>query len=136
LTSRARKSRFLPCLTGIFGSVNRTWSAGDDNDEGINITMLGASSLAVDAKDANLFNAVSLSRLAETAGFEVPIAHTPGRLEAEFVPKAALEGEVRLDPFLHRVLVDEWERLGWPYQMLFADQGLSSHMWLAAGCRG
>ena len=26
----------------------------------------------------------------------------------------------------------EWERLGWPYQMFLAEQGLSSHMWLAA----
>jgi hypothetical protein len=30
------------------------------------------------------------------------------------------------------VLVEEWERLGWPFQMFLAEQGLSSHMWLAA----
>ena len=46
--------------------------------------------------------------------------------------EAALKGEVRLDPFLNRVLVEEWERLGLPFQMFLAEQGLSSHMWLAA----
>jgi hypothetical protein len=104
----------------------------EDNDEGFNIAMLGACSLAVDAQDVNLFNALALRRLVETAGFEVLIGHTPGSLDAEFVGKAALKGEVRLDPFLHPALVEEWERLGWPYQMFLAEQGLSSHMWLAA----
>src|SRR5580704_3289519 len=102
------------------------------NGEGFDVAMLRAGSLAVDAEHVNLFNPVSLRRLVEAAGFEVLTVHTPGRLDAEFVREAALKGEVRLDPFLHRVLVEEWERLGWPFQMFLAEQGLSSHMWLAA----
>ena len=63
-------------------------------------------------------------------------SQTPGRLDAEFVREAALKGDVRLDPFLHRVLVEEWERLGWPFQTFLAEQGLSSHMWLVARRHG
>ena len=102
------------------------------NGEGFDIAMLGAGSLAVDAEHVNLFNPASLRRLVKAAGFEVLTVQTPGRLDAEFVREAALKGEVRLDPFLHRVLVEEWERLGWPFQMFLAEQRLSSHMWLAA----
>jgi hypothetical protein len=53
--------------------------------------------------------------------------HTPGRLDAEFVDEAALKGEVRLDPFLHRMLDEERERLRWPFQVLLAEQGLFHH---------
>ena len=102
------------------------------NGEGFDIAALGAGSLAVDAEHVNLFNPSSLRRLVESVGFEVLIVHTPGRLDAEFVREAALRGEVKLDPFLQRVLVTEWERLGWPFQMFLAEHGLSSHMWLAA----
>ena len=58
---------------------------------------------------------------------KVLTVHTPGRLDAEFVDEAALKGEVRLDPFLHRMLPEERERLGWPFQLLLAEQGLSHH---------
>ncbi len=102
------------------------------NGEGFDIAMLGAGSLAVDAEHVNLFNPDSLSRLVQSTGFETLEVHTPGRLDAEFVREAALRGEVGLDPFLHRILVTEWERLGWPFQQFLAGQGLSSHMWLAA----
>jgi SAM-dependent methyltransferase len=102
------------------------------NGEGFDIAMLGARSLAVDAEHVNLFNPDSLSRLVESSGFEVLTVHTPGRLDAEFVREAALKREIRLDSFLERVLVLEWERLGWPFQLFLAEHGLSSHMWLAA----
>ena len=48
--------------------------------------------------------------------------------------EAALAGKIDLsgDPFLKRVLVDEWERLGPPFQRFLAEHGLSSHMWLVA----
>lgn len=102
------------------------------NADGFDIATLGAHSLAVDVEHLNLFNPESLRRLVVSAGFEVLTVHTPGRLDAEFVREAALKGEIRLDPFLQRVLVSDWERLGWPFQMFLAEHGLSSHMWLAA----
>jgi 2-polyprenyl-3-methyl-5-hydroxy-6-metoxy-1,4-benzoquinol methylase len=102
------------------------------NGEGFDIAMLGAGSLAVDAEHVNLFNPDSLRSLVESAGFGVLTVHTPGRLDAEFVREAALKGAVRLDPFLQRVLIDEWDRLGWPFQVFLAEHSLSSHMWLAA----
>jgi 2-polyprenyl-3-methyl-5-hydroxy-6-metoxy-1,4-benzoquinol methylase len=102
------------------------------NGEGFDIAMLGAKALAVDAEHVNLFNPASLSRLVAAHGFEVLEATTPGRLDAEFVREAALKGEIALDPFLRRVLVDEWDSRGWPFQQFLAANGLSSHMWLAA----
>ena len=102
------------------------------NGEGFDVAMLGAGSAAVDAEHVNLFNPASLCQLVESAGFEVLTVHTPGRLDAEYVREAALRGEVQLDPFLQRVLVAEWDRFGWPFQMFLAEHGLSSHMWLAA----
>lgn len=102
------------------------------NGQGFDIQMLGAKALAVDAEHVNLFNPGSLGRLLERHGFEVLESATPGRLDAEFVREAALKNEVRLDTFLQRVLVDEWDRLGWPFQQFLAAQSLSSHMWIAA----
>lgn len=102
------------------------------NGQGFDIATLGPKALAVDAEHVNLFNPGSLSLLLERAGFEVLEASTPGRLDAEFVREVALEGEIALDPFLHRVLVDEWETLGWPFQEFLAANGLSSHMWISA----
>jgi 2-polyprenyl-3-methyl-5-hydroxy-6-metoxy-1,4-benzoquinol methylase len=104
------------------------------NGQGFDIAMLGARALAVDAEHVNLFNPESLSGLLQRSGFEVLEASTPGRLDAEFVREAALKGEIDLagDPFLTRVLLDEWDRLGWPFQQFLAANGLSSHMWIAA----
>lgn len=104
------------------------------NGQGFDIAMLGAGALAVDAEHVNLFNPASLASLVARSGFEVLEVTTPGRLDAEFVREAALKGEVDLsnDAFLKRVLLDEWDRLGWPFQQFIASNGLSSHMWLAA----
>lgn len=104
------------------------------NGEGFDIAMLGARALAVDAEHVNLFNPESLSDLLRRTGFDVLEASTPGRLDAEFVREAALKGELDLagNAFLKRVLLDEWDRLGWPFQQFLAAQGLSSHMWIAA----
>jgi 2-polyprenyl-3-methyl-5-hydroxy-6-metoxy-1,4-benzoquinol methylase/ribosomal protein S27E len=104
------------------------------NGQGFDIAMLGRDSLAVDPEHVNLFNPASLSLLVEACGFEVLEVSTPGRLDAEFVHTAIEEGtfDVSGDPFLKRVLVDEWERLGWPFQQFLAENGLSAHMWLAA----
>jgi 2-polyprenyl-3-methyl-5-hydroxy-6-metoxy-1,4-benzoquinol methylase len=102
------------------------------NGQGFDIAMLGAKALAVDAEHVNLFNPASLARLVAAYGFAILEVTTPGRLDAEFVREAALKGEIALDPFLNRVLVEEWDRLGWPFQQFLAGQGLSSHLWLAA----
>lgn len=104
------------------------------NGQGFDIAMLGAGALAVDAEHVNLFNPASLAGLVARSGFEVLEVTTPGRLDAEFVREAALKGEIDLssDAFLKRVLLDEWDRLGWPFQQFLAANGLSSHMWLAA----
>jgi 2-polyprenyl-3-methyl-5-hydroxy-6-metoxy-1,4-benzoquinol methylase len=106
------------------------------NGQGFDIAMLGAAALAVDAEHVNLFNPASLARLVTESGIAVLETTTPGRLDAELVREAALKGETRLDPFLHRVLVTEWDRLGWPFQQFLAANGLSSHLWLAARREG
>lgn len=104
------------------------------NGLGFDIAVLGGKALAVDAEHVNLFNPASLSRLLGQSGFDVLEASTPGRLDAELVREAVLKGEFDLsdDPFLSRVLIAEWDRLGWPFQQFLADNGLSSHMWIAA----
>jgi SAM-dependent methyltransferase len=102
------------------------------NGQGFDIAQLGAAALAVDAEHVNLFNPASLARLVAAHGFAVLEVTTPGRLDAEFVREAALKGEVDLDTFLRRVLIEEWDRLGWPFQQFLAANGLSSHMWLEA----
>jgi len=104
------------------------------NAEGFDIAQLGPASLAIDPEHVNLFNPSALSLLVSETRFEMLEATTPGRLDAEFVHAAIVDGRVEQprDPFLRRVLVDEWDRLGWPFQQFLADNGLSSHMWLAA----
>lgn len=108
------------------------------NGEGFDIAVLGAGSQAVDAEHVNLFNPRSLSRLVASEGFEVLEVTTPGRLDAEIVRDEVLAGrhDLARDPFLRRVLIDEWDRLGWPFQNFLADNGLSSHMWLVARAGG
>ncbi len=84
------------------------------NGQGFDISTLGPVSLAVDPEHVNLFNPRSLTMLAESCGFEVLEISTPGRLDTEFVHEAILQGkfDVSDNPFIKRVLVDEWERLG------------------------
>ena len=104
------------------------------NGLGFDIAVLGGRALAVDAEHVNLFNPGSLTRLLESSSFLVLEASTPGRLDAELVRDAVLKGGLDLsnNPFLCRVLIDEWERLGWRFQQFLSANGLSSHMWIAA----
>jgi len=104
------------------------------NGLGFDIEVLGARALAVDAEHVNLFNPGSLAKLLERSEFSVFETSTPGRLDAELVREAALKGELDLsgDPFLRRILIEEWDRLGWPFQQFLAATGLSSHLWVAA----
>jgi 2-polyprenyl-3-methyl-5-hydroxy-6-metoxy-1,4-benzoquinol methylase len=104
------------------------------NSDGFDIAYLGAASLAVDAEHVNLFNPLGLRMLLESCGFEVVEWSTPGRLDVEFVYRAIANGAVEVpgDPFMRRVLKDEYETLGWPFQEFLAANGLSSHMWFVA----
>ncbi|MCX5876792.1 MAG: class I SAM-dependent methyltransferase [Deltaproteobacteria bacterium] len=104
------------------------------NGEGFDVAVLGPGSKAVDAEHVNLFNPASLGVLVRSCGFEVLEVNTPGRLDAEFVHDAIVKDEYNVSgqPFLQRVLVDEWERLGGDFQQFLAEHQLSSHMWLVA----
>ena len=104
------------------------------NGQGFDISVLRENSLAIDPEHVNLFNPKSLSLLIESCGYEVLAATTPGRLDTEFVHVAIEEGKLDVSerPFLKRVLSDQWKQLGWPFQQFLAENGLSSHMWLAA----
>lgn len=104
------------------------------NGRGFDVLELGAGSSAVDTEHLNLFNPESLTALLERRGFEVLEVQTPGRLDAELVRKAVLAGEKELisEPFLQRVLIDDWEHLGGAFQDYLAEQGLSSNQWVVA----
>ncbi len=104
------------------------------NGEGFDIELLGAGSQAIDVEHVNLFNPRSIDGFLRGNGFRDISVTTPGRLDAEIVREAVLKGSFDLSgqPFLRRVLIDEWERLGWPFQQFLADAGLSSHMWVTA----
>ncbi len=102
------------------------------NGLGFDVAMLGPKALAVDSEHVNLFNPNSVLLLLNRCGFDVLEVTTPGRLDAELVRDAALKQEIKLDPFLQRVLLDEWDELGQPFQKFLAEHHLSSHMWLAA----
>jgi len=104
------------------------------NGDGFDIATLGPGSQAIDVEHVNLFNPGSLEALLRANGFADIAVSTPGRLDAEIVREAALAGEFDLSeqPFLRRVLIDEWEDLGWPFQRFLAETGLSSHMWITA----
>jgi 2-polyprenyl-6-hydroxyphenyl methylase/3-demethylubiquinone-9 3-methyltransferase len=104
------------------------------NGDGFDIATLGPGSQAIDVEHVNLFNPGSLKSLLQDNGFSDISVSTPGRLDAEIVREAALAGGIDLSgqPFLRRVLIDEWDDLGWPFQKFLADTGLSSHMWVTA----
>jgi SAM-dependent methyltransferase len=104
------------------------------NVRGFDIQTLGPLSDAIDPEHVNLFHPDSLAALLTGEGFDVLEAQTPGRLDAELVRKRVMAGEADLSgqPFLQRVLLDEWDRLGEPFQDFLTDNGLSSNMWLVA----
>ena len=104
------------------------------NGKGFDIQTLGVMSDAVDHEHLNYFNPKSLGQLLEKAGLKVLESFTPGQLDADLVRNKVLAGEfdVSDQPFLQRVLVDEWERLGSSFQEFLIQQGLSSNMWVVA----
>jgi 2-polyprenyl-3-methyl-5-hydroxy-6-metoxy-1,4-benzoquinol methylase/ribosomal protein S27E len=104
------------------------------NGAGFEVVTLRELSSTVDVEHLNYFNPQSLSLLIGSCGFDVLESFTPGKLDAELVRKRALDGGLSLEsqPFLRRVLVGEWERLGTSFQQFLAENGLSSHMWVVA----
>ena len=105
------------------------------NIRGFDLEILGPASENIDAPEhLNYFHPASLSRLLERCGFRVDEVLTPGKLDAELVRLKALSGEVDLagQPFLKRVLIDDWERAGGPFQEFLASACYSSHLWVVA----
>lgn len=104
------------------------------NYAGFDIATLGVLSDSLDAEHINLFNPESLGKLVEASGFELLELSTPGELDAELVRNKVIDGTFRLDDqsFLSKVLIDDWDRLGTPFQAFLKEQRLSSHMWLVA----
>ncbi len=100
---------------------------------GFDVQELREKSTAVDNEHLNLFHPESMRVLLTRVGFDVLEVTTPGKLDAELVRKAVLVGKHELaSPFLQRVLIDDWDRLGTPFQQFLADHGFSSHMWTVA----
>jgi len=104
------------------------------NVKGFDIQMLGELSDTVNYQHLNYFHPDSLSDLMETCDFRVIEVLTPGKLDTELVRKKILSGELNISnrPFLERILVEEWNRLGNHFQNFLADNLLSGHMWIVA----
>jgi 2-polyprenyl-3-methyl-5-hydroxy-6-metoxy-1,4-benzoquinol methylase len=104
------------------------------NGQGFEIMELRELSGSVDNEHLNLFNPDSLLHLVTSCGLGVVEVLTPGDLDAELVRKKALSEEIDMSDrrFLSRVLVEEWERVGGPFQRFLSTNLLSSHLWLAA----
>jgi 2-polyprenyl-3-methyl-5-hydroxy-6-metoxy-1,4-benzoquinol methylase len=104
------------------------------NGKGFDVETLGPLSNTVDHEHLNYFNPSSLAGLMASQSLTVLESFTPGELDAELVRKKALTGEFDLSgqPFLRKVLIDEWETLGAPFQQFLVANGLSSNMWIVA----
>jgi len=104
------------------------------NGQGFDVETLGPISDTVDHEHLNYFNPKSLSKTVENLGLEVLDVSTPGVLDAELVRNKIIEGEfdVTEQPFLKKVLIDEWDNLGETFQNLLIKNELSSNMWLVA----
>ena len=104
------------------------------NGKGFDVETLGPLSDTVDHEHLNYFNEKSLGIMLEKAGLEVVESSTPGVLDADLVRNKILSGEfdVSNQPFLKKVLIDEWESLGGSFQDFLVEQGLSSNLWIVA----
>ncbi len=104
------------------------------NIKGFDIAILGTRSNSIDHEHVNYFHPQAITQLLERLGMTVLEVLTPGKLDTDLVRKAALAGRIDLtgQPFLHRVLIEEWESVGGVFQDFLAANGLSSHMWVVA----
>jgi SAM-dependent methyltransferase len=78
----------------------------------------------------NMFHPAAIRLLLESCGFAVREVQTPGRLDADIVRGKILKGgfDVSNQPFLRRVLIEEWDRLGESFQRFLRENGLSSNL--------
>jgi len=104
------------------------------NVKGFDVAILQALSSTISVEHLNYFHPDSLSHLIDECGFGILEVLTPGKLDAELVRKEILDSKLDVSsrPFLRRILVDDWERVGDAFQRFLADNLLSSHMWLVA----
>jgi 2-polyprenyl-3-methyl-5-hydroxy-6-metoxy-1,4-benzoquinol methylase len=104
------------------------------NGQGFDIETLGPASNTVDHEHLNYFNPDSLAGLLARSGLEILESFTPGKLDADLVRNKILAGEfdVSEQPFLKKVLIDDWENQGDAFQEFLVHQGLSSNMWIVA----
>jgi SAM-dependent methyltransferase len=104
------------------------------NGQGFDVEVLGTASNTVDHEHLNYFNPSSLGRLLAGCGLELVESFTPGKLDAELVRNKVLAGEFDLSsqPFLRRVLIDQWQELGAAFQEFLIASGQSSNMWIVA----
>jgi SAM-dependent methyltransferase len=104
------------------------------NGLGFDVETLGMLSSTVDHEHLNYFNPASLSDMLARSGMEVLESFTPGRLDAELVRNQALSGAYSLadQPFLRKLLVEEWEQHGTAFQEFLVARGLSSNLWVVA----
>ncbi len=102
------------------------------NGQGFDIKVLKEKSQAVDSEHVNLFNTNSIGLLLERSGFKLIDVFTPGRLDAEIVRDEILKNNFKADDFLHELLIEKWETIGWKFQKFLASNNLSSHMWTIA----
>lgn len=100
------------------------------NSKGFDIITLGVHSGCFQHGHLNYFHPDSMHALFLAHGFDPILSCTPGRLDAELVRKAALRGEIDLadQPFLQRVLLKDWEKIGSEFQKFLSSNALSSHM--------
>lgn len=105
------------------------------NIKGFDLMMLGKKSDNMTAPNhLTFFHPKSLELLLQNAGLKVLEIITPGKLDAELVRKSALKDDfdVKKHPFLEEVLINNWEKIGKPFQNFLANNNLSSHMWVVA----
>ena len=104
------------------------------NIQGFDLLMLRELSKTVDTEHLNYFNPDSLRYLLERCGFKIIEILTPGKLDAELVRKASLAGDfdIKKHPFIEKVLINDWDRLGVGFQRFLSDNLLSSHMLIIA----
>lgn len=104
------------------------------NGKGFDIEALGTASTSVDHEHLNYFNPTSLAGMLASGGMEILESFTPGKLDAELVRNAVLAGEASLagQPFMNRLLIEDWDRHGAAFQQFLAERGLSSNLWVVA----
>lgn len=104
------------------------------NGKGFDVFVSPQHSGTVDVEHLNYFNPASMELLFNRYGFDVINVETPGKLDADIVRNMFLQGNLKKqdNPFLHQILVENWDACGDSFQAFLANNKLSSHMWTVA----